>query len=609
MPVYWSQTKLGVQKPGGIFWRMVQHPWINIPFPGKLSAQFNGFVADYGVITAVQKLVTASFTGVMQPAGVLAPALKQLTASLNAAQSQIGSIATQLPQPLAASFNAQEIEQGTINVSFPGALSAQLSGAQTDSGVIGAAIAQLAAALNATEQPQGVINASLALATAAITGGQIQSGAVAVSLQKALASFTAAEIESGTIGVSLLLAVAQLAGTSVAAAQPQFDAQTATPFVSSSASTGSVTLTIGVNATVYVAFASGGSSRTVSSVTATSGVTALVGSVNLNNSASSGTLWVYKVTGAAAGSVTVTVTLSSTTRLSITAFSFTAVNNEMVVSTQFASAHSMTIGPATFRASAVAVALYAAYLSSASGTITGSGGTALPTAQQSANDSGVAAQYSATSGTTFTFTDSSTTNGPLGGILLTLDAVAAPVPTPYPTPGTYTQTVPASGRVDLIAMGGGGGGSGGGSNNGLAGAAGQWGIASGLVIGTDIQPGSTITITVGAGGTNAPSNSNGGNGGNTTIQYVDMTGTTHTVTGLGGAGGVGQDGTGAVPGGTPSPKTQVLDDVKYTAGAGGTGSSSPSADGTPPGGGGGGLTAFSGSSGKGAAGEAWVTIS
>src|SRR5699024_2053158 len=114
----------------------------------------------------------------------------------------------------------------------------------------------------------------------------------------------------------------------------------------------------------------------------------------------------------------------------------------------------------------------------------------------------------------------------------------------YRDPTSYTYTMPGWAKegdeVDLIAVGGGGAGQGEqGYNMGQGGDAGTWGSRT-LVVGTDIAPGATFNITVGAGGPKQIMYfQNGDPGEDSTISYTDMNNQTQTVIGHGGEGGRG----------------------------------------------------------------------
>ncbi|GFG74641.1 hypothetical protein MBOT_20060 [Mycobacterium botniense] len=79
-----------------------------------------------------------------------------------------------------------------------------------------------------------------------------------------------------------------------------------------------------------------------------------------------------------------------------------------------------------------------------------------------------------------------------------------PVTSTYAAAGQYTFTLPpwmvAGNKLDLVGVGGGGAGQGAEVFiGGQGGSAGSWNVGT-LVVGTDIAPGGTITVTVGAGG-------------------------------------------------------------------------------------------------------------
>ena len=150
----------------------------------------------------------------------------------------------------------------------------------------------------------------------------------------------------------------------------------------------------------------------------------------------------------------------------------------------------------------------------------------------------------------------------------------------YSAAGTYTFTVPAVAlRVKLW---GGGGGSGGTSGTAVSSGAGGGGFAESAITGLTV--GSTVTVTVGGGGTaGANSPTNGGTGGTTSFGASVVAtggtgsgGTTGSVSTANGTGGTGTAGTvqlTAQPGGTPI----TIGAGSYISGAGG---SSPFGGGT-----------------------------
>lgn len=120
-------------------------------------------------------------------------------------------------------------------------------------------------------------------------------------------------------------------------------------------------------------------------------------------------------------------------------------------------------------------------------------------------------------------------------------------PTPYPSPGTFTQTLDSwTNFVDLIGVGQGGGGQGEtGSTVGRGASPGAWNGKT-LVVGTDIAAGGTITVTVhanpSAAGTSDPASggayfSDGQDGASTTFQWTKPGVGTQTLTCAGGLGG------------------------------------------------------------------------
>lgn len=163
----------------------------------------------------------------------------------------------------------------------------------------------------------------------------------------------------------------------------------------------------------------------------------------------------------------------------------------------------------------------------------------------------------------------------------------APELTTFSATGAYNYSVPFwCDRVDIILIGGGKGGSQG-LFGGVGGQAAAW-LSITMVRGAGIPWTTTsITGTVGLGGT-----SNSGNGGNTTATATGMT--TQTATGqtaLQGSGVAGQ-----------SRSNLVFNSQTYT---GGTGGASAGQAGTAPGAGGAGGGGLGGASGAGGAGRAF----
>jgi hypothetical protein len=211
----------------------------------------------------------------------------------------------------------------------------------------------------------------------------------------------------------------------------------------------------------------------------------------------------------------------------------------------------------------------------------------------------------------------------LGGV-----TIPAPTITTFTTPGAYSFTVPANiyrVRVQLWGGGGGGGFGAAGSPGGAATGGGGGGYTNKVL---SVNPGDSITGSVGAAGAAGTGGGNGGNGGSTTAIYSAV-----TYTGGGGNGGTNATAgtaSNSVSGGTTTngDVTSHIGQPSYGGilgysgsiilpygGAGGvsvyggfggqagTGAANPG--GTPGGGGGGSATA--GTAGAGARGEAWIS--
>jgi len=175
------------------------------------------------------------------------------------------------------------------------------------------------------------------------------------------------------------------------------------------------------------------------------------------------------------------------------------------------------------------------------------------------------------------------------GKVLTSDAAGLaswmPPPTPlstftvYPSPGTFTFTVPA-GVFKIKAEAWGAGGGGGGSTISAGGGGGGGGAYTMRIY--TVSPGQNITIVVGnAGGGGAPGNTGGASGGSSTIN--DGT-TTITASGGSGAGANGISGSG----GSPSGAAGVI-----SSGGGGAEAGSTTTSGA------GGMASIGGGGGKG----------
>ncbi len=166
--------------------------------------------------------------------------------------------------------------------------------------------------------------------------------------------------------------------------------------------------------------------------------------------------------------------------------------------------------------------------------------------------------------------------------------------TTYTATGAYTYTIPTwCNKIDVLLVSGGSGGWGGAVGNGAGGNAGTWSTAT-LQRGKDI-PWSTTSITgsVGGGGTaGAGGGGAGGAGGNTTATATGMTSMSAT-------GGTGYASTTDVVG--KSPGNQTLNGVTYYGG--GTQSNLNNAGRAP--GGGGAAGGFASAGGKGADGQVW----
>jgi len=181
----------------------------------------------------------------------------------------------------------------------------------------------------------------------------------------------------------------------------------------------------------------------------------------------------------------------------------------------------------------------------------------------------------------------------------------------YSTPGTYSWTAPAGvTSVDVLVVAGGGGGGG-----NLGGGGGAGGVVYQLA--KAVTPGSSYTVTVGAGGQNTASGTQNGvrgiNGGNSVFDNITANGgggagagTTNT-TGNGGGSGGGGSGYGSASGGSATQGSNG--DARYGSAGGSGGGGSPAYGGGGGGGAGGaGSTAPSNNAGGGAGG-AGVNIS
>lgn len=192
-------------------------------------------------------------------------------------------------------------------------------------------------------------------------------------------------------------------------------------------------------------------------------------------------------------------------------------------------------------------------------------------------------------GTIRTATETETRNGAAGDIATTPSALASIFPVrgmqTYSEPGTYSWTVPQGVTQILISGcggGGGGGGSGGGSSSNRSGG-GCGGGAGKAQLPTlrSVTPGTTLSITVGAGGNGGSRGSsgsgNGGsgsNGGNTTV--TNMIGGTLTLQGGSGGGGSASSGAGGVFSGSGYPiGQQGATGTDYYSGYGGDGGGGP----------------------------------
>lgn len=186
--------------------------------------------------------------------------------------------------------------------------------------------------------------------------------------------------------------------------------------------------------------------------------------------------------------------------------------------------------------------------------------------------------------------------------------VGMPPPTPYlpqqtPFLANGTHTLPpwlvAGDLVDLAGVGGGGGGEGElGVSLGSGGLGGSWATKT-LVVGTDIAPGGTITITVGDGGAGSPYFTAGLPGTATIFEWTNPTTGTQTLTCAGGLGGSAS--TNITSWGLPpSPGTLSFEDQNYFGGALIT-----NGVGNAPGGGGSGAGVFEFGF-AGAPGQAWT---
>jgi hypothetical protein len=168
-------------------------------------------------------------------------------------------------------------------------------------------------------------------------------------------------------------------------------------------------------------------------------------------------------------------------------------------------------------------------------------------------------------------------------------------------------------RLKVRLCGGGGGGGGGGGANGLGGAGGGAGGYAEAII--QVTPGTTIPVTVGAGGTGAPGTGSGGTGGTSSFgTYLSATGgsggDSAATYAAGGAPGTGSGGTMVATGGFGSDGNggTVMFAGNGGASAFGGGGRAAAAgnyaqqNGTAPGSGGGGCYGSAGNGGSGAAG-------
>lgn len=187
-------------------------------------------------------------------------------------------------------------------------------------------------------------------------------------------------------------------------------------------------------------------------------------------------------------------------------------------------------------------------------------------------------------------------------------AVAAnyqpPVPTPFLTSGSHTYPIPAwmiaGDCLDVVLLGGGGGGASSNFGNAPGGDAGSWQTKT-LVCGTDFPVGATtISVTVGAGGTHPGALQLAGNaGGNSSVTWTDPAAAPHTTTATGGAGGPAGSFSAATTG--EGAGRQTFQGKTYFGGG-----STSAANGLAPGGGGAGAQAYQ-LGYNGAPGAVWVT--
>jgi hypothetical protein len=624
MTVLWSPGGPQLKKPGGIFWRVVSFMH-SVAQMQKLTTSITSTYANNGVLSAAMKPLTSAINGTMLPSGAIADTMKPPTTAVTASQMIPGSIADTMLKPLTAVQVAQ-IDSGTIADTMS-PLSTSVAGLDSNAGTVAATIGgipsssvnaaeyprgsiadtiagPLSSAVAAAEAPQGAIATALKLAATAITGGQTQGGTIADVMTQASTVLAGTQYQIGSMAATLQQAITAINSTYVSAAQQCVGAWSAN---------GATVNFSGVlaNDLIFVWSFRDGSATALATP---AGYTNIFGAAGASDY---GRLD-WKV--ASGSETTVTVTNSSETAVGVWR-GFSGPGNISSSVATVASPSYAEISPLEVAGGSSWVAAFAAHrsvggssLPAPTGMTQRVGTPATPTSSIAIDDTNNGVTSWAANGGGSAPTTGLVSSGAIT-VCVELLSTAGPNINYWKTPGTYTTfTVPASGTVDLVAIGGGGAGSAGGSFNGLPGSPGSWATATSLVIGTNIKPGTTVTVVIPAQAV-GPSSGNGPNGGNTTIQYVDMSNVTQTVTATGGAGGIGQDSTSGQQGAGVSPATQTINGVTYTgggqslnsSGSSASHTSNPSADGITPGGGGGGLCT-SGNAGYGGIGGAWVTV-
>lgn len=153
-PVFWSNAKSPIQRPGGIFWRAGRFARIQAAAKAA-TASFGSHTSFPAIISAADKKAVANFSGVMLPRGTISATAPKQSAAISGVMEPRGIISVQMGKAIAklmqkdlstiaasgrkasTIMSAKEIEQASLNVLIKKA-TALISVTEHERGTIGA---------------------------------------------------------------------------------------------------------------------------------------------------------------------------------------------------------------------------------------------------------------------------------------------------------------------------------------------------------------------------------------------------------------------------------------------------------------------------------------